>query len=77
MAGGRVWFIDPNRENYARMPATKFAKLAEKGQVEATMILTATEEGFFDQLRVPCWPPEQRTERRLMQFVRRAEQHRR
>jgi hypothetical protein len=54
VAGGRVWFIDPSREDYARMPASKFAKLAEKGQVEATMVPTATEEEFFDQLQVPC-----------------------
>ena len=31
VAGGRVWFIDPNPEDYARMPATKFAQMAEKG----------------------------------------------
>ena len=56
VAGGRVWFIDPSREEYARMPASKFAKLAEKGQVEATMIPT----------------PEERTECSLMHFLRRA-----
>jgi hypothetical protein len=27
-------------------------------------------EDFFRVLDVPCWPPEQRTERRLMQCVR-------
>jgi hypothetical protein len=37
-------------------------------QVE--MIPTPTEEDFFRQMGVPRWAPEQRTERRLMQFIR-------
>jgi hypothetical protein len=34
------------------------------------MIPTPEEADFFTALNVPCWPPEQRTEHRLMQFVR-------
>jgi hypothetical protein len=29
-----------------------------------------SEEHVFGALNVPCWPPEERTERRLMQFIR-------
>ena len=53
VAGGRVWFIDPSREDYARMLASKFAQMADKDQFEATVIPTAREEEFFDQLHVP------------------------
>jgi hypothetical protein len=70
VAGGRVWFIDPGREDLARMPATRFARLAEQGEIEATMIPTPEEEDFFRQMTIPCWLPEQRTERRLMQLMR-------
>ena len=70
VAGGRVWFIAPGRKDLARIPASKFARLAERGKIDASMIPTPTEEDFFRQMDVPCWPPEQRTERRLMQFVR-------
>ena len=70
VAGGRVWFIAPDLKDLARMPASRFARLAERGEIDASMIPTPTEEDFFRQLGVPCWPPEQRTERRLMQFVR-------
>ena len=52
------------------MPASKFARLAERGEIDASMILTPIEEDFFRQMGVPCWPPEERTEQRLMQFVR-------
>ena len=66
----RVWFIDSGREDLARMPATKFARLAERGEIEAAMIPTPEEEDFFRVLDVPCWPPEQRTEHKLIQFIR-------
>jgi DNA polymerase/3'-5' exonuclease PolX len=69
-ACGRVWFIDPNRKDLARMPATKLARLAERERIEATMISTPEGEDFFRQLCVPCWPPEERTERRVMRFIR-------
>jgi hypothetical protein len=69
VAGGRVWFIDPNREDFARMPASKFARLAEQGEVEATMVPIPEEEGFFQQLGVPCWPPHERTVRRLREHL--------
>ena len=65
VAGGRVWFIDPGREDLARMPATRFARLAERGEIEATMIPTPEEEDFFRVLDVPCWPPHERTVDRL------------
>jgi DNA polymerase/3'-5' exonuclease PolX len=70
VAGGRVWFIAPDRKDLAGMPASKFARLAGRGEIGASMIPTATEEDFFRQMGVPCWPPEQRAERRLKQFVR-------
>jgi hypothetical protein len=68
VAGGRVWFIDPGRENLARMPATKFARLAERGEIEAAMIPTP-EEDFFRVLAVPCWPPRERTVERLREHL--------
>jgi hypothetical protein len=34
------------------------------------MIPMPEETDFFAALNVPCWSPEQRTERRLRQFVR-------
>lgn len=53
-----MWFIDPGREDLARMLAHKFARLAERGEIEATMMPTSEEEDFFRQLGVPSWPPE-------------------
>jgi DNA polymerase/3'-5' exonuclease PolX len=70
VAGGRVWFIAPDRKDLARMPASKFARLAERGEIDGSMIPTPTEEGFFRQVGLPCWAPEQRTEHKLRQFVR-------
>ena len=64
VAGGRVWFIDPGREDLARMPATKFARIAKRGEIEARMIPTP-EEDFFRVLDVPCWPAHERTVERL------------
>jgi hypothetical protein len=72
VAGGRVWFIAPDRKDLARMPASKFTRLAERGEIDASMIPTPTEEGFFRQMDVPCWPLERRTEHRLVQFIRQA-----
>jgi hypothetical protein len=34
------------------------------------MIPTLEEADFFAALNVPCWPPEQRIEHRLIQFIR-------
>jgi hypothetical protein len=70
VSGGRTWFIAPDRKDLAGMPASKSARLAERGKIDASMIPTPTEEDFFRVLDVPCWPPEQRAERRLRQFVR-------
>jgi DNA polymerase/3'-5' exonuclease PolX len=69
VAGGRVWFIAPDRKDLARMPASKFARLAEQGGIEATMIPTPEEEDFFRVLDVPCWPPHERTVERLRQHL--------
>jgi hypothetical protein len=78
VAGGRVWDLSSQdnliRETMIRQPATRFAREREVDCVLTTnpvpMIPTPEEEDFFAVLSVPCWPPEQRTERRLMQFVR-------
>jgi DNA polymerase/3'-5' exonuclease PolX len=61
VAGGRVWFINAGRGDLARMPATRFARLAERGEIETRMVPTPEEEDFFHQLSVPCWPPHERT----------------
>jgi hypothetical protein len=70
VAGGRTWFIAPDRKDLARMPASKSARLAERGKIDASLIPTPTEEDFFRQMGVPCWLPERRTEHKLRQFVR-------
>jgi hypothetical protein len=51
------------------MPATKFARLAERGEIEATMIPTPEEEDFFRVLDVPCWPPHERAVERLRKHL--------
>ena len=51
------------------MPATKFARLAEQGEIEATMIPTPEEEDFFRVLDVPCWPPPERTVERFREHL--------
>jgi hypothetical protein len=48
------------------MPVPKFATLAERGDLEMRMIPAPEEADFFAAPGVPCWPPEQRTEHRLM-----------
>ena len=70
VAGGRVWFIDPGREDLARMPANMFVKLAGQGQIEAAMIPTPEEEDFFRVLDAPCWPPHERTVECLREHLR-------
>ena len=45
-----------------------FARLAGRGEIEATMIPTP-EEDFFRVLDVPCWPPEGRTVERFRQHL--------
>jgi len=47
----------------------KFARLAEQGEIEATMIPTPEEEDFFRVLDVPCWPPHERTAERLRRHL--------
>jgi hypothetical protein len=66
-----VWFIDPGREDLARTPATRFARLAERGEIEAIMIPTPEEEDFLRALGVPCWSPRERT---VEQFRRHLQQ---
>jgi len=58
--------------HYAGMAASKFASLAESAVLPVSVVPTPEEEDFFAALNVPCWPPEQRTERRLVQFVKQA-----
>ncbi len=70
VAGGRVWFIDPSREDLAKMPASKFARLAEAGSIEAGLIRTPTEKSFFEQLQVPYLDPWNRTKGNLKQLLR-------
>jgi hypothetical protein len=69
VAGGRVWFIDPGREDLGQMPAHKFAQLAERGSIDARLIPTPTEEDFFRRLCAPCWPPEERAVERLQTYL--------
>ena len=64
VAGGRVWLIHPGEEDLARMPATQFARQAERGGIKATMVPTPEEE-CFRVLDVPCRPPHERTVGRL------------
>jgi hypothetical protein len=74
VAGGRVWdlttYTQIDRVNVIKMPATKFLRLVGRSIPAALVIPTPEEEDFFAALGVPCWPPEQRTEHRLMQFIR-------
>jgi DNA polymerase/3'-5' exonuclease PolX len=56
----RIW---PERQR-------KLARLAKRGEIDATMIPTPEEEDFFSQLRVPYWPPEERMEQRLREYLR-------
>jgi hypothetical protein len=69
VAGGRAWFIDPGRGDLARVPATKFARLAERGEIEATMIPTPEEEDSFRVLDIPCWPPHGRAVERFREYL--------
>jgi DNA polymerase/3'-5' exonuclease PolX len=74
VAGGRVWdltaYTTIGRHNISRMPATKFLRLVGRSIPGAPVIPTPEEEDFFAALGVPCWPPEQRTDHRLVQFIR-------
>jgi DNA polymerase/3'-5' exonuclease PolX len=72
VAGGRVWRMGGTpraHEAWALMPATRFAKLAEREAIDASLIPTPTEEDFFGVLHVPCWPPEERTEQQLRKYL--------
>ena len=64
-----MWSINAGRGDLARMPATKFVRLAERGEIEATMIPTPDEEDFFRQMGVPCWPPHERTVERFREHL--------
>jgi DNA polymerase/3'-5' exonuclease PolX len=74
VAGGRVWDFSgctvATQQQYARMPAHRFARLAEKGNVPAKVIPTPTEESFFEALEFPCWPPEERMNERIWTYLR-------
>jgi DNA polymerase/3'-5' exonuclease PolX len=73
VAGGRVWSLvacsEERRYHMARMPASKFARQAEQGELDAQVIPTPTEESFFEALEVPYWPPEQRTNEHIRAFL--------
>ena len=69
VAGGRVWFIDPDRKDLTGMPASKFARLAEREEIETAVIPTSDEEDFFRVLDIPCWPPQERTVEHLRRHL--------
>jgi hypothetical protein len=76
VAGGRVWDTSEANAAYSRsayeMPASKFARMAEQGQLPGVvMIPTPEEEDFFAALNFPLWPPKSRTEERLRAYLRR------
>jgi DNA polymerase/3'-5' exonuclease PolX len=76
VAGGRVWSLaDCSAERLyqmARTPASKFARLAERGEIDTQVIPTPTEESFFEALEFPCWPPEQRTKKHIWAYLQKA-----
>lgn len=51
------------RWKLAALPSDKFVKEAMK--LGLAVIPTPTEEAYFKALRVPRWPPEERTEQQL------------
>jgi DNA polymerase/3'-5' exonuclease PolX len=74
VAGGRVWDFSgctvATQRALARMPAHRFARLAEKGDVSANVIPTPTEVSFFEALGFPYWSPEQRTKEHIRAYLR-------
>jgi len=70
VAGGQVWFIDPNEAQLASMPSGKFVKAVMAGKVNAHTLGTPTEESFFDQLQVPYFAPVDRTLANLQAHLR-------
>ena len=74
VAGGRVWDTgssSPDQQlTYAKMPAVKFLRLAEKGLASAVVVPTPEEEDLYAALSFPFWPPEQRTMERLQKYLR-------
>ncbi len=71
VAGGQVWDLsgleNEVRWRLATLPSDKFVREAVK--LELPIIPTPTEEAYFKALKVPCWPPEGRTEDRLRGFL--------
>jgi hypothetical protein len=68
-----VWDLsgleDGLRWRLSALPSDKFVK--EAARLGLAVIPTSTEEAYFDALKVPCWPPEERKEQRLREFIRR------
>ena len=73
VAGGRVWSLAARSSKrlyqMARTPASKFARLAERGEIGAVAIPTPTEESFFEALEFPYWPPDKRTGERIRAYL--------
>jgi hypothetical protein len=71
VAGGRVWNMPgqlaKSWSELISFPSSRFVKLAE--EYDMPVIPTPTEEAYFEALDVPCWPPEERTVRRLRQYL--------
>jgi DNA polymerase/3'-5' exonuclease PolX len=72
VADGQVWDLSGLEEGLrwklAALPSDKFVK--ETMRLGLAVIPTPTEEAYFAALKAPCWPPEDRTEDRLGQHIR-------
>lgn len=71
VAGGQVWDLsgldDGLRWKLSNLPSDKFIRQAK--ELGSQTIPAPTEEAYFEALGVPCWPPEERTEDRLREFL--------
>jgi hypothetical protein len=71
VAGGRVWDLSQVRPEHlgelTNLPSGKFVRITQDVGIET--VPTPAEEAYFEALGVPCWPPEERTARRLRQYL--------
>ena len=58
------------------MPAHRFARLAEKGNVPVRVIPTPIEESLSGTVEFPCWPPEQRAKEHIWAYLRQTKGYR-